>query len=396
MLITAANIFVAKTGYRRAVIVEIETDAGISGIGEVGIAYGAGTQAAAAMAEEMLTRFVIGKNAAQIELIWNTIYDVGFWTKGGGAIAMAGLSGIEHALWDIKGKALGVPVYELFGGVVTDQLPVYANGWWHDCRTDDDYAEAAAAMVARGYRGLKYYPLGEHDPDTVIRHPSRRRAADDIDTRVYDRIARIRERVGERVDIMLDFGGGLTSDQLGRILKRIEPLNVAFIEEPVDPGLPRALELISRKTSIPLAAGERHYTRYGIHPILESGAVTIVQPDICNTGGLMEGRKIAALAEIYNARVAPHNYGSALATVIAAQLSACIPNFMVLECFPDFDKEPGFEPVIDDPLELRVRDGLMPLPTDPGLGATLTKSMRASSLWARVEPEARSESIGFG
>lgn len=395
MLITAANIFVAQTGYRRAVIVEIETDAGISGIGEVGVAYGTGTQAAAAMAEEMLTRFVIGKDPAQIELIWNTIYDVSFWTKGGGAIAMAGLSGIEHALWDIKGKALGVPVYELFGGIVTDQLPVYANGWWNSCRTDDDYADAAEATVARGFRGLKYYPLGEHDPDTVIRHPTRRRAADDIDARVYERIAKIRERVGERIDILLDFGGGLTSDQLARILRRIEPLNITFVEEPVDPGLPRALELISRKTSIPLAAGERHYSRYGIHPILESGAVSIVQPDICNTGGLLEGRKIAALAEIYNARVAPHNYGSALATVIAAQLSACIPNLMVLECFPDFDKEPGFQPVIDNPLEPQVRHGLMPLPTGPGLGATLSEAMRASSLWTRIAPEPRRESVGF-
>ena len=120
MQITAANIFVAQTGYRRAVIVEIETDAGISGIGEVGIAYGTGTQAAAAMAEEMLVRFVIGKDPSRIELIWNTIYDVSFWTKGGGAIAMAGLSGIEHALWDIKGKALGVPVFDQDGG-----------GWGH-------------------------------------------------------------------------------------------------------------------------------------------------------------------------------------------------------------------------------------------------------------------------
>ncbi len=396
MLITAANIYVVKTGYRRAVIVEIETDAGISGIGEVGIAYGTGTLAAAAMAEEMLTRFVIGQDPSRIELIWNTIYDVSFWTKGACAISMAGLSGIEHALWDIKGKALGVPVYELFGGIVTAELPVYANGWWDSCKTDDDYAEAAAATVARGYRGLKFYPLGEHDPDTVIRHPTRRRAAADIDVRVYDRIARIRERVGDRVDILLDFGGGLTSDQLARILHRIEPLNIAFIEEPVDPGLPRAFALISQKTSIPLAAGERHYARYGIHPVLESGAVSIVQPDVCNTGGLAEARKIAALAEIYNARIALHNYGSALATVVSAQLAACIPNFMVLECFPDFDKEPGFQAVIENPLESRVRDGLMPLPDGPGLGATLAKSMRSSSLWARVEPQQSQRKSNLG
>ena len=396
MLITAASVFVVKTGHRRAVIVEIETDAGISGIGEVGIAYGVGTNAAAAMAEEMLTRFVVGQDPSRIELIWNTIYDGGFWTKGGCAISMAGLSGIEHALWDIKAKALGVPVYELFGGVVSPELPVYANGWWASCETDKDYADAAAAMVARGYRGLKFYPLGEYDPDTVIRHPTRRRAGPDIDVRVYDRTARIRERVGEGVDILLDFGGGLTTDQLTRILRRIEPLDIAFIEEPVDPGLPHAFAQINRATSIPLAAGERHYTRYGIHPLLESGAVSIVQPDVCNTGGLLEARKIAALAEIYNARVALHNYGSALATVVAAHLAACLPNFMVLECFPDFDQEPGYQAVIEKPLEREIRDGLLPVPVEPGLGATLTETVRNTGMWARIEPQADQRKARLG
>lgn len=384
MKIVAANIYVAQTGNRRAVVLELETDAGIRGIGEVGIAYGVGTEAAAAMTREMVSRFLLGQDPARIEFIWNTIYDGSFWTRGGGAISIAALSGIDQALWDIKGRALNVPVYDLLGGAIVDRLPAYANGWWMGCETDDDYACAAAAMVARGYTRLKFYPLGEFDPRTVIRHPFLRTAPADIGVRIHDRIARIRDRVGDGVEIMLDFGGGLTTDQLLRILPRLETLDILFIEEPVEPALPRALARLSACTGIPFSAGERVYTRYGFHTLLETGAVSIVQPDVCNTGGLSEARKIAALAEIYNARVAPHNYGSALATVTAAHLATCIPNFMMLECFPDYAHEPEYHPVINAPLEDQVSEGLMPIPEGPGLGVDLDNTMRASCFWARV------------
>lgn len=384
MKIVAANIYVAQTGNRRAVVLELETDVGIRGIGEVGIAYGVGTEAAAAMTHEMVSRFLIGQDPARIEFIWNTIYDGSFWTRGGGAISIAALSGIDQALWDIKGRALNVPVYDLLGGAIVDRLPVYANGWWMGCETDDDYACAAAAMVARGYTRLKFYPLGEFDPRTVIRHPFLRTAPVDIGVRIHDRIARIRDRVGDGVEIMLDFGGGLTTDQLLRILPRLETLDILFIEEPVEPALPGALSRLSERTGIVFSAGERVYTRYGFHTLLETGAVSIVQPDVCNTGGLSEARKIAALAEIYNARVAPHNYGSTLATVTAAHLATCIPNFMVLECFPDYAHESEYHPVISTPLEDHISEGYMPIPEGPGLGAELDKTMRASCCWARV------------
>lgn len=387
MKITAANIYVVPTGFRRAVILELETDAGITGLGEAGIAYGLGTTAAAEMLAAMLERLVIGRDPSPVELIWNDIYDQGFWTKGGGAISMAGLSAIDHALWDIKGKALGVPVYTLLGGPIEPELEVYANGWWLGCNSGSEFAEAGLRTVERGYRGLKLYPLGMADPVTVIRHPVRRRLREGESALVIERVEKLRAAVGEDIAIMLDFGGGLSSDQLLPLLKRLEPFNPCFVEEPVDPALPGALARVGRTTSIPLAAGERIYTRFGFHSLLETEAISIVQPDICNTGGLMEGKKIAALAEIYNARVAPHNYGSTLATAISAQLSACIPNFMVLECFPDYAKEPDFRPILENPWEDNVRNGRMPLNPLPGLGAILDQASVKNHLWKRVTAE---------
>lgn len=384
MKITAANIYVVPTGFRHAVILELETDAGITGLGEAGIAYGLGTTAAAEMLAAMLERLVIGRDPSPVERIWNDIYDQGFWTKGGGAITMAGLSAIDHALWDIKGKALGVPVYALFGGPIETELDVYANGWWLGCNSGSEFAEAGLRAVERGYRGLKLYPLGMADPVTVIRHPARRSLRAGESALVIERVEKLRAAVGEDVAIMLDFGGGLSSDQLLPLLRRLEPFNVCFVEEPVDPALPGALAQVGRSTSITLAAGERVYTRFGFHTLLETGAVSIVQPDICNTGGLMETKKIAALAEIHNARVAPHNYGSTLATAISAQLSACISNFMVLECFPDYTQEPDYRPILENPWEDNVKDGRMPLASLPGLGAVLNKNAIGNHLWKRV------------
>ena len=387
MKITAANIYVVPTGFRRAVILELETDEGITGLGEAGIAYGLGTTAAAEMLAAMLERLVIGRDPSPVELIWNDIYDQGFWTKGGGAISMAGLSAIDHALWDIKGKALGVPVYSLLGGPIETDLEVYANGWWLGCNSGSEFAEAGLRTVERGYRGLKLYPLGMADPVTVIRHPARRSLREGEAALVIDRVEKLRAAVGEDIAIMLDFGGGLSIDQLLPLLRRLEPFNVGFVEEPVDPALSGVLEKLGSRTSIPLAAGERVYTRYGFHSLLETGAISIVQPDICNTGGLMEGKKIAALAEIHNARVAPHNYGSTLATAISAQVSACIPNFMVLECFPDYAKEPNFRPILENPWEDNVRNGRMLLNALPGLGAVLDQASVKSHLWTRLKIE---------
>ncbi|MBO6541394.1 MAG: mandelate racemase/muconate lactonizing enzyme family protein [Rhizobiaceae bacterium] len=384
MKIIAADIYVVPTGNRRAVLLNLETDAGVSGIGEAGIAYGMGTTAAAELLRATVERFVLGRDPSPIERIWSDIYDHSFWTKGGGALSISALSAIDHALWDIKGKALGVPVHSLFGGPFADGLDVYANGWWLGCDTGAEYADAAQKMVDRGYTGLKLYPLGMPDDLTVVRHPVRRALSADALDRVVERIEVLRTRLGDGVALLLDFGGGLAQDQLRRLFARIEPYHPGFVEEPVDPALPDAIAAVRRMTSIPLAAGERAYTRYGFQRLLDTNAVDIIQPDVCNTGGLAEAKKIAALAEVHNVRVAPHNYGSTLATAVSAQLCASIPNFMVLECFPDHHLEPGYLPVLRNPLEDTLRDGHLPVPTAPGLGVELATDIIAPHRWARL------------
>lgn len=371
MKIEQADIYLAPTGNRRAVLLELTTDTGLTGIGEAGVAYGIGDRAAAAMLGGMIERHVLGRDPAKIGTIWHDIYDLSFWTRNGGAISYAALSAIEHALWDIKGKAAGLPVHELFGGAMRDELPVYANGWWVGCDTPDDYARAGAATVARGFSGLKFYPLGLADPISVVRHPVRRSLDPRFVPLVCDRVAALREAVGPAIEIMLDFGGGLTTDQVLRICRKIEHLDVLFIEEAVDPASPEAMARVAAGTTIPMAAGERCQGRATFERIMRLDAVSIVQPDICNTGGLLEARMIAGMAEASNLRVAPHNYGSTLATAISAQLSAVIPNFMVLEYFPDYDREPAYLEVLANPLEPTVRNGAMPVPAGPGLGVTL-------------------------
>jgi galactonate dehydratase len=369
--IETANIYLVPTGNRKAVLLELITNRGVRGIGEAGIAYGAGGESAAQMLREMVQRFVLGKDPSAITAIWQDIYDRSFWTRNGGAISYAALSAIEQALWDIKGKCLDAPVYELFGGCLWQDLEVYANGWWLECDTPDEYAAAAAATVARGYRGLKFYPLGLADAEIVVRHPSRRRLDAQALPLVVDRVAAVREAIGADIEIMLDFGGGLTTDQVLRICRRIEAFDILFIEEPVDPSSVDALARVAAGTSITLAAGERAYGRPGCQRLLDSGAVDILQPDVCNTGGLLEARMMAGMAEHHNARIAPHNYGSNLATAVAVQYAAMIPNFMVLEVFPDFALEPDYLAVLEQPLEAMLKGGKMPIPQGSGFGVTL-------------------------
>ena len=372
--IEAANIYRVPTGSRKAVLLELVTDDGSDGFGEAGIAYGIGGEAAGRMLREMVERFVLGRDPTAISAIWHEIYDGSFWTRGGGAIGYAALSAIEIALWDLNGKRLGAPVYDLLGGRLRDALPIYANGWWVGCDSPDEYAAAAGKIVARGFGALKFYPLAQTDTETVVRHPRHRSIDSNRVPLACERVAAVRETVGPDVELMLDFGGGLATDQLLRICRRLEPLDILFIEEAVDPGSLAALAEVAGKTSIPLAAGERAYGRAGFERLLTSGALSILQPDVCNTGGLLEARLIAGIAEQRNLRIAPHNYGSTLATAVAAQFSAMIPNFMLFECFPDFDREPGYLAVLDEPLESRLADGKLPLPAGPGLGVELARA----------------------
>jgi len=384
MKIESVNIYLVTAGSLHPVLVELLTDEGVTGIGEAAIAYGLGGTAAAGMIKDLAQRLLLGRDPSRIEALWSQMYDHSFWAKGGGPIVFAGISAIEQALWDIKGKVLGAPVYELLGGRIHDALRVYANGWYGPARTPAALARAAERPLRDGYTALKCYPLAEWD-GSGLRHVTRRQVDRAFANLAFDKVKALRAAVGPEVEIMLDLSGGLTTDETVRLCRRFEALDITWIEEPADPFDIGALKKISERVAIPVAVGERIYTRHGFRKIFEPHAADIVQPDVGNTGGLMEVKKIAAMAEAYNMRVAPHNCASALSTAASLQVAACIPNFMTQEIYPYFPDRPGYVQVLEDSPEDRIKDGVIPLPQGPGLGVTLASQRLQQFLWARLE-----------
>jgi galactonate dehydratase len=378
--ITGAKIYLLKIGSLHPVLVEITTDQGLIGVGEAAVAYGIGGTAAAGMVKDFVDGLLLGRDAFRIEELWTEMYDHSFWAKGGGPIVFAGISAIEQALWDIKGKALGVPVYELLGGKVRERVRVYANGWSYRCVTPDDYAKAAERTVRDGYTALKCYPLATPNDHGGIKHVSRRTVDRAFADLAFDKVKAIRQAVGTDVDIMVDLSGGLTTDESIRFCRRLEALDLLFVEEPVDPFDVGALKKVSEHIDIPIALGERIYTRYGFRPILESRAADILQPDIGNTGGIMETKKIAAMAEVYNMRIQPHICASPVSTAAALQLDACVSNIIIQELYPYRSAE-HFQ-IVDHAPELDLVKGELPISTSPGLGVSLIQERVRPFLWA--------------
>jgi galactonate dehydratase len=334
------------------------------------------------MIKDLCERMIVGCDPARIESLWSEMYDHSFWAKGGGAIVFAGISAIEQALWDIKGKALGVPVHELLGGRMRDEVRVYANGWYGAARTPAQFAQAAERPLRDGYRALKCYPLAV-PAENGLRHVSARMIDRDFAELAFEKVKALRAAVGADVELMLDLSGGLTTAETIRLCRRFEELDIAWIEEPADPFDVGALAKIAERVNIPIAVGERFYTRHGFRKVFEAQAADIVQPDVGNTGGIMEAKKIAAMAEAYNMRVAPHNCGGSLSTAASLQFSACIANFTTLEIYPYFPERPGYVQLLEDAPEARIRNGLLDVPLVPGLGATLARDRMQPFLWAR-------------
>jgi galactonate dehydratase len=382
MRVESVNVYLVAAGKLHPVIVEVLTDEGITGIGEAAIAYGVGGTAAAGMVKDLAPR-IVGRDPSRIEELWSEMYDHSFWAKGGGAIVFAGISAIEQALWDIKGKALGVPVYELLGGRMRDEIRVYANGWYGPSRTPAELAKAAERPLRDGYKALKCYPLAQWDGGG-LRHVTNRQVDRSFATLAFEKVRTLREAVGPDVELMLDLSGGLTTDETIRLCRRFEELDITWIEEPADPFDVGALKKISEHVAIPVAVGERIYTRHGFRKIFEAEAADIIQPDVGNTGGIMEVKKIAAMGEAYNMRVAPHNCATALSTAASLQVAACIPNFMTQEIYPYFPERPGYVQVLENSPEDRIKDGVVPVPTAPGLGVALAAERLGPFLWATV------------
>ncbi|MCE7027119.1 mandelate racemase/muconate lactonizing enzyme family protein [Jiella avicenniae] len=387
MFLTSARIYAVESGGIRPVILRLETNEGVVGLGEAAVAYGVGASAAAAMLKELAGRFLIGRiDPFRIEAITAAIRDFSFWAKGGGPILNAGLSAIEQALVDIKARSLNVPAYDLLGGRLRDELGTYANGWYFGCASDAELPAAAEKVVSEGYEGLKFYPFATILPDGRLRHPAFRGAGDpDLVRRGIARVAAVRDAVGPDVEVILDLSAGLTPSDTIRFCRAIEKYEIAFVEEPTEPDDLGALQQIARSISQPIAVGERLYGRQGFRDLLESRSVAIVQPDLGNTGGIWEGRKIAAMAEAYGLKVQPHVCASSLSTAIGAHFSAAIPNFYVQEHFPYWDRTPGHVEVLQNPLETRVVNGRIPIEDAPGYGVALDEERLKAFVFAEID-----------
>jgi galactonate dehydratase len=363
------------------VIVRIKTDEGISGIGEVALAYGVGSDAGVGMAKNLAESFLIGADPFRIEQIWDTMYRKTFWGQGGGPVVFGGMSAIDEALWDIKGKALGLPVYELLGGRCWDRLRVYANGWYRGFVRPEEYAEGARRVVADGYTAMKFDPFAV-TPDGRWEYPRRALDREQADL-AYERVKAVREAVGPTVDILVEVHGNLGVTSAIQMGKRLEELKPFFYEEPVDALNVDNMKKVAENVNIPIAAGERLYTRYGFRQYIEQQALDILQPDVGLAGGISETKKIATYAETYSLHVQPHNCAGPVATAAAVQVDVCIPNFIIQEWFPYRD-EANYS-LVHEHLEQQVVDGYWEVSDKPGLGVELNDEVVAQYPCVRVK-----------
>lgn len=332
----------------------MHTDEGFVGLGEP-IVEGRAQTVAAAVHE--IGRYLIGKDPRLIEHHWQAIYRGGFYR--GGPILTSALSGIEQAMWDIVGKWLGQPVYRLLGGPTRERIRMYG---WVGGETYGEYIESAKVALDAGFTALK---MGLYGAVNIVDTPA---AAEGI----VQRFAELRRAVGPAVDLAIDFHGRTSPAMAIRLARMLEPYQPLFIEEPVLPENVDALARVAHATSIPIATGERLFTKWGFREVLEKQAAAVLQPDLSHAGGILECKKIAAMAETYYAAVAPHCPLGPIALAACLQLDACIPNFLVQEHVTlgeGYLKQP-----------FRVEGGYISLPTAPGLGVELDEEALASKL----------------
>jgi galactonate dehydratase len=352
MRIEAFRTFVVHDGYRTFVFLKLYTEEGLTGVGEGTVEWN--ELAVEACLRQTCAR-IRGADPFDTEAIGERLYRDGYWRND--LIITSAISAIDQACWDLKGKKLGVPVHALLGGRRRGRLRAYANAWYWGCETPEQFAAAAAKVVAEGYTALKWDPFG--DADTTL-GPAAMRAA-------VEQVAAVREAVGPDVDLCIEVHGRLAPAWAIEMARRLEPFQPFFYEEPVPVEDVEALVRVARAIRIPVATGERLPTKFAFQDLLRRRAVDIVQPDLCHAGGLTEVKKIAALAEAAYVQVAPHNASGPVGTAAAVQLDASIPNFLIQEYF--VAQAPWIEDVVEG--GPRVTGGEIAVPDRPGLGVEL-------------------------
>lgn len=358
MTIVDVQTLVMGTSWRNLIFVKIVTDEGLVGIGEATLENH--EEAVLAYLEAAKRKHIVGSDPFRIEDLWYRMFRDDYWR--GGVIAYTGISGVEIACWDIVGKATGQPVYNLLGGTCHERLKVYANGWYTVERKPKAMGERAKSVIASGYRALKVDPFGAGGYELDAREL---RLSIDI-------LEAIREAVGPEVEIFVEGHGRFSPATALKVAKALEPLEPGWFEEPVPPDNYQSLARVAAKARIPIATGERCYTRYGYKDLLAIGAADIVQPDLLHAGGILETKKIAAMADAHHVLVAPHNANSPVSTAVALHLDATLTNFKIQETFDDF-ADPFVREAVDG--VPRVEDGAVALPNGPGFGIRLNEDV---------------------
>jgi len=346
----------------------VHTDEDIYGDGEAALGYGIGSSAAFGMIKD-LSSLVIGMNPMDTEVIWDKLYKTTFWGQNGGPVVFAGISALDTALWDIKGKALNLPLYSMLGGKKRDKLRTYASqiqggfGPVHEWqKSPEDYANISKKCVALGYDAVKIDFLSVAPDGSFLTNEMRKGLLLPYYLHlIEDRVAAVREAIGPEVDIIVENHSNLDALSAVQVAQAIEKYRIFFFEEPNTPT-PKTLKYIADKTSIPIANGERIYSRWQYAPYFENMSIQVAQPDIGTCGGITEAKKICDMAYVYDVAIQAHVCASPLGTPVALALEACIPNFCIHEhhlvnlhqynknlCIHDYQPENGFFSVPDLP-----------------------------------------------
>ena len=350
MKITSVECYLGDKGLGGFVTVKVNTDEGISGFGEAGLAYGKCSEAAFGQCQDF-ARMVLGMDPFNTEEIWEHLHRHTFWGMGGGVVVTSAMAAIDTACWDIKGKALNLPVYKLIGGKTNKNLRAYASqlqfGWRTLIEKNDaltllydpkDYYDVVKDAMAEGYDAVKidpvFAPLEERPMAEVMATQGNqiRGCYREHDlTRSVERIAAAREAGGPDLDIIVEIQSMLDANTAALLGQALEPYRIMYYEEPTMPCNPGVFKHIKERCKLPLATGERSYTRWGFRQFFEDRTLDIIQPDLCNTGGITETKKICDLAQVYDVGVQFLVCGGPIATAAALQVEAAIPNFVIHE-----------------------------------------------------------------
>ncbi len=360
MKITDIKTYLYHAGFMNWQFVKVETDEGIHGWGEACLD---GYDLASVAAVETMKEYFVGKDPRKIELHWATIHRE--CTYRPSFLIMSALSGIEQASWDILGKSLNVPVYQLLGGAFREKIPAYGNGWSRGAETPEEIASAAMQAVKDGYRYLKWDPFA--GTTALYSNPAEIKIA-------KERVGAVREAVGDEVQLLIEGHGRFSPDVAIQIAREIEEYNPYFFEEPIPPDNIDALIRVARSIKIPVATGERICTHWGAIEILEKGGAAVLQPDVVHIGGILETKKLAHMAEAYYIPIAPHNAYGPVQTITNLHIDASTPNFTVQEYF--YGDKVWYDQICREPFAYP-KDGFFDIPTKPGLGIDIDEKALA-------------------